>query len=171
MPAKLYMVFDVESVGLYGEGFAVGYLVVDAEGSVHETALYACSPSLAAGTREGHEWVRDNVPELTPTHTAPWLVRARFWKDWLHWQEKGALLVADCAYPVEAGFLRDCVNDDPVNRTWRGPYPLHDVATMMLGKGRDPVTTTDRLPDEMPLHNPLCDARQSARLWLAALKQ
>lgn len=28
----LYMVFDVESIGLHGEGFAVGYVVVDRNG-------------------------------------------------------------------------------------------------------------------------------------------
>jgi hypothetical protein len=49
-----------------------------------------------------------------------------------------------------------------------GPYPLHEIASFMTAAGMDPMATYARLPDELPKHHPLADARQSARLlWLA----
>ena len=34
---------------------------------------------------------------------------------------------------------------------------------------RDPMATNERMPDELPAHHPLMDARQSARLLVDAL--
>jgi hypothetical protein len=45
-----------------------------------------------------------------------------------------------------------------------GPYPLHDLASILLAHGRDPLAKNERLPEELPEHDPLNDARQSARL-------
>lgn len=42
------MVFDVESIGLHGEGFAVGYVVLQDCREV-ECGMFACDPSKAAG--------------------------------------------------------------------------------------------------------------------------
>jgi hypothetical protein len=39
----------------------------------------------------------------------------------------------------------------------------------MLLSGRDPLATYERLPNELPAHDPMADARQSARLWLECL--
>jgi hypothetical protein len=49
-----------------------------------------------------------------------------------------------------------------------------DIACQLypiLALGRDPLATNERLPDELPAHNPLCDARQSARLLIEALRE
>jgi hypothetical protein len=51
-----------------------------------------------------------------------------------------------------------------------GPYPLVDVASVRLAAGLDPLGAYDRTAGELPVHNPLADARQSARLLLEALK-
>jgi hypothetical protein len=96
------------------------------------------------------------------------MVRNGFWRTWLEWKSRGAVLVADCAWPVEARFLAACVDDNLDARTWDGPYPLHELASFMVAAGMDPMTTYDRLPDE-PQHDPLGDARQSARLLVMAL--
>ncbi len=80
-------------------------------------------------------------------------------------ESKGVFHVAvDAGYPVEALFLAACVADDFATRQWLAPYPLHEVQTA--------VTLTEykladeRRPNELPMHNPLADARQSARIWL-----
>lgn len=170
----LFMVFDVESIGLHGEGFAVGYVVIDRGGTVLEERTYACDPDTAAGLPKDRRWVDANVPRLAhpeashPTST-PTSVRAEFWYRWLYWKEIGAVLVADCCWPVEARFLAACVEDCRPQRDWEGPYPLHDLASVMLALGRDPTATHARLPNELPAHHPLHDARQSARLLLEAL--
>ncbi len=169
MSENLYMVFDVESIGLHGEGFAVGYVVIDAAGKELENARIVCAPDAAAGDDEGRIWVDDNCPSMLIDFIDPKGVRASFWGAWQRWKDQGAVLVADCAWPVEARFLIDCVEDDGVTREWQGPYPLHDVATARLMKGFDPLATVERLPNELPQHDPLADARQSARLWLEAL--
>jgi len=176
----LYMVFDVESVGLHGEGFAVGWVVVDDQGQELDAGYFACPIAEAWGTAADLAWVREHIPALPPTHQKLSALHTAFWERWLHWKTQGAVLVADCAWPVEARFLAACV-DDPAEeafyhshaidrtREGEGPYPLHDVATMLLAAGLDPLATVDRLPAELPQHDPLCDARQSARLWLEAL--
>jgi hypothetical protein len=166
----LYMVFDVESVGLQGEGFAVGWAVVDAAGHEIGADLLWTDPLSAHGSAEGQAWVALHCgPFDRPPSPSTMRVRSGFWRAWLYWKERGAVLVADCAWPVEARFLAACVDDVPADREWQGPYPLHEVATARLLAGFDPLATVDRLPSELPAHNPLADARQSARLWLEAL--
>ena len=170
MLPKLYMVFDVESIGLHGEGFAVAYVVIDGDGRTHDERVFACDPNIADGVSKDREWVAANVPALEETHGYPLGVRAAFWRQWMIWKERGAILVADCAWPVEARFLADCVDDKMSERKWEGPYPLHDLASIILATGGDPLATNERLPKELPAHHPLMDARQSARLLVQAMK-
>lgn len=176
MPTDLFMVFDVESVGLHGEGFAVGWVVVDRSGKEMAAATYECDSGKARGICDAdidpsRKWVAENVRtrgigvRAHPSH-----VRDEFWRAWLYANEHGATLWADCCWPVEARFLDACVEDDPETREWQGPYPLYDVATLRLAAGLDPLATVERLPSEMPQHDPLADARQSARLLIEALK-
>lgn len=169
----LFMVFDVESIGLHGQGFSFGYVVVDQTGSEIDSGYSCCEPDFAEGSDAGHEWVRANVPLPSTTflHGSPRVVRDEFWAAWLKWKARGAVLAADCAWPVEARFLADCVDDDPERRTSEGPYPLLDVATLRLAAGFDPLATVERLPAELPAHDPLADARQSARLVIEALRK
>lgn len=166
---RLFMVFDVESIGLHGEGFAVGYVVVNDKGERLEEAMFACDPGGCMGSDDGHAWVIANVPPLDVRNAGPRQVRDAFWDRWMLWKAKGATLVADCAWPVEARFLASAVRDDLDSREWQGPYPLHDLASVLLALGRDPLATNERLPDELPAHHPLHDARQSARLLVEAL--
>lgn len=163
----LFMVFDVESVGLHGKGFAVGWVVVDSTGTLHADGYAACPPSPTHGTAEGFTWINEHVV-VRYNHVEPKGVRQEFWRVWRFWAERGAVLVADCAWPVEARFLAACIDDDPSQREWVGPYPLHEVATARLLAGFDPLATVERFANELPQHHPLADARQSARLWLEA---
>lgn len=156
---------DIESIGLHGEGFAVGFVVVDAQGLEREAACFACPPEAAPGSAADRAWVADNVPGLAVTHTTPREVRAAFWQRWLHWSALGAKMVADCGWPVEARFLAACVDDHGAAAAWQGPYPLLDVSSLAAALGLDPRSAVERRPSEQPAHDPLADARLCARLW------
>lgn len=167
---KLFFVFDVESIGLHGEGFAVGYVVVDETGKELEAACFAAPVHKAQGTNESYTWVSKNIPPILVTHGTLKNMRDAFWYHWRRWSDKKAVMVADCSWPVEARFLLQCVDDDHVTREYLGPYPLHDLASILLAKGKDPTGKFDRLDSEKPEHDPLCDARQSARILIETLK-
>jgi hypothetical protein len=91
-------------------------------------------------------------------------------------------MVADCGWPVEARFLAACVDDArPVAtdgkttadsaREFEGPHPLHELSSVLLGAGAGSGIQFDRLPQELPEHDPLADARLSVRLLLDAVKR
>lgn len=165
-----FMVFDVESIGLHGDGFAVGWVVINRDGGRLDEGCISCDPSLCTGTDEGRKWVEKNVPYMEPSSPTPQHLRNSFWHEWRQWADRGAVLVADCAWPVEANFLSACVRLNHREREWQGPYPLHDLASVLLALGGDPLAVTGRQPDEMPAHHPLMDARQSARQLVACLR-
>jgi hypothetical protein len=170
LASERFLVFDVESIGLHGEGFAVGYVIL-VDGQEMDSGCWSCPRHRAHGDAEGRKWIEAHVPDLLLTHPNAQAVRSSFWHLWQEWQRTGALLVADCAWPVEARFLLACVDDSPETRTWQGPYPLHDLASIRLAAGLDPLASEPRREDELPLHNPLADARQSARLLVDALER
>jgi hypothetical protein len=177
-PSTHYFVFDVESIGLHGEGFAVAYVVVDSTGAELETALFSCPPAAAMGADTDRAWVAKNVPSLALTHSTPAQVRAAFWQAWLRWRTVKAgvdsiYMVADCAWPVEARFLNACVDDAGAAAHWLGPYPLLDVSTLtqVLTITSDSAPALLRSADAQPSHHPLADARHSARTWLALMER
>ena len=187
---SIYLVFDVESLGLYGKGFAYGFVVVDEVGNRLEQGIetYSSWIKRSASDLLPHKtWALDNVVPVLPPDTCDSLqvIRDRFWQLWMRWKQQGAYLVkasfgrnpsprkcrADCPFPVESTFLKDCVTDDLIIRQWDAPYPLLDVASIMHKAGMDPMEVYSREADELPQHNPLCDARQSARLFLEAMQK
>lgn len=174
---KYFFVFDVESIGLHGEGFAVAWVVIDAKTSerVDERAIL-CSPDSALGTGFDRQWIEDHViHHLEPLgkedrYPTPRDVRGQFWIAWLHWRERGAWMAADVCWPVEARFLFDCVHASGIRKS-AAPYPLIDIASARLAVGLDPISVCERLSDERPAHHPLADSRQSARLLIEALEK
>ncbi len=169
--SPVFLVFDVESIGLYGEGFAVGGGTYAANGRALEEFEFACPPEVALGISDDRKWVEANIPELEVTHKTPVGLRASFWQELVRAKKdhKNLFIAAECCFPVETRFLGACVQDDYHSRKSQAPYPLHDIATILLSAGMDPLATYARLPDETPIHNPLKDSRQSARLLSMAL--
>ncbi len=163
-----FFVFDVESIGLHGEAFAFGISVLDQEGVEHSSYLYACPPDLAAGSEEDRDWCRANIPEIQPNVKDPWNLRIEFLRLWFCWAKRGAVMAADCAWPVEARFLCDVFGAEPYLK-FSGPYPLIDIGSVLMAKGINPTASFTRLPSELPEHNPLADARQSGRVLLNLL--
>lgn len=157
------MVFDVESNGLHGEGFAVGWVVISDSGEIISKGYEA------APLENPDPWVAENVLPKLPAPTKPDAisVRGAFWEAWQKAKAMGATLWADCGWPVEANFLSACVADD-ASRLWDGPYPLHEIATVFELAGLDTTAKHERLEDEQE-HHPTGDAKQSARLLLKLL--
>lgn len=161
------MVLDIEAVGLHGEGFAFGYQVTVHDTPVAEHAAH-CSPRLAHGTPQDLKWVLDNVPaklERSHARASPREVRDDFWECWMREKNLGTLLMADVGWPVEANFLSACIADDQSNRHWHGPYPLLDLSSILWTRGINPLQTQPRQSGEHMVHDPLHDARQSARIF------
>lgn len=171
MAGRVFMVLDVESIGLHGEAFAFAYVVVDESGTELRSGYAACSPDAAVGTDEDRAWVTANVPNLTVTCGSPREVRDRFWAAWEQEKARGVTLVAEYGWPVEARFLAACIDDDPTTRRVEGPFPLHEVATAVLASGTESLAESERKPRELPKHHPVADARKSARVFTASLRR
>lgn len=164
------VIIDVEAVGLHGEGYAVSMLLTDWL-LEKEHVTFACEPDVAMGTVDDYTWVKENVtyPEDTIWFPNQRDVRAAFWEKWLSLRQKGYLMCADVAWPVESSFLSACVKDDRRGRKFQGPYPLVDLSTLfMLG---DLSKDQERLPEHMPEHNPLADCRHSLRQAREVIRQ
>jgi hypothetical protein len=157
-------IFDVESNGLHGEGFAVGWVLVQ-DGEILSEGFASCA------VENVDPWVKENVLPHLPAPTQPnnKSVRSIFWEQWLKAKDQGAIAWADCGFPVETNFLTDCVKDDP-SRMWQGPYPLHEISTVFEMAGWDSTAKYERLEGETA-HHPLGDSRQSARLLNLAMQQ
>lgn len=169
-PNTPFFVFDVESIGLHGEAFAVaGGVYIN--GAVQWEFGYACPLEEAEGADDDRDWVKANVPVIPVTHRTLELVCEAFWAQWIKAKHTypDILMAAECGWPVEAAFVARCIYQDFQNRKWSGPYPLHEIASFMLAAGMDPMATYDRTPSELPKHEPLADARQSARLLAQAI--
>lgn len=171
--AGSFFVFDVESIGLHGEAFAVAGLLIRRNGSVISEFAYHCYSRDAIGFSVNRKWVEENVK----TNNESVMVSKKglfevFWQEWLNAKSQhGAMMFVECGWPVEARFLASCVDAYAEEREWEGPYPMHEIATMMMAAGMDVHKTYDRLPNELPAHEPLADARLSARLLITALNK
>lgn len=152
-PAMTLMLFDVESVGLYGEAFAAAWLVHDAAGHEIDSFTLACHPNAARGDDAGRAWVAEHVmPGLTELNCdSPREVRDLFWTRYtaLRSSAPDLMLMADVPFPVETNFLTACIADDP-SRAVDAPYPLLDAASIRRWLG---------VPAPTYAHNPLEDCR------------
>jgi len=84
-----------------------------------------------------------------------------------------ALVIGHVVWPVEARFLADAHVAD----LFTGPYPLLDVAPLLLAADQDPTSIDSYLaahelpiPDGSP-HHPLYDARAAATAFRHLIKR
>lgn len=168
---KGFMVFDVESIGLHGDAFAVAWVMATADGTVIGEGAAHVPAGSVDGPEGSRKWVEDNVtlPSISLSCDTPRQMRDAFWDDWCRAKRLGFVLCAECCWPVETNFLSRCIADD-MAREWHGPYPMYDIAMIRFAAGFDPLATEDRLPAELPCHQPLADSRQSLRLMLEAMQ-
>lgn len=166
---------DAETIGLYGEPFAIGYTVTNLEGKELENGYLACPPLKAKGNHLNREWVQINVIPHLPvetTYDSPTALCEAIYQVWMRikGEYKEVLAIADCLYPVEASLFSKMMLINEQERQWTGPYPLHEVATALLIAG---INRNDYppLPEELPEHHPVHDARYSSRLFLIAMNK
>jgi hypothetical protein len=164
-PFDKFLMFDVESVGLHGQGFAVSW-VIAVQGEEVAHGEEGCPLIGAYGSSSDREWVKANVTYAVTQDNRKQVIRA-FGRVLRNYCERGYAIVTDCGWPVEANFLRDIV--DWTDNRDHLPYPLYDLSSVLAALGYDPVGTYARKENELPAHNPLNDARQSARVLLEAL--
>jgi len=74
-----FFVFDVESIGLYGEGFAVGWVVTDRALTIFDQGVISIAPEFAMGTKKDHQWIQDNVLCSLPSPTISIDYLETFW--------------------------------------------------------------------------------------------
>jgi hypothetical protein len=169
----IWFSLDAESVGLRGEVFAIGWSVVKDDGEEIDKGLVWSRPTDFMGSPGTLAWVTQNVMITLPEAAeVEHLFQARniAWNSWSIWQAKGARMVVDCGYPVETTLLDKWLDDVP-ERIGDMPYPLFDVSTLLYAVNMDPTGTFDRIEGEHPPHNPLHDARHSARIWCGGLSK
>ena len=161
--------FDVESMGLNGEAFALGISVWEDGKEIDSVCV---SRSIERYIENGQYALRDcstkdliwlcrNLPEdiLYPEHRNESL-GAEFEK--MREKYPNAIVLADCGYPVETNFLKVYGID---------VYPLIDLGSILLAKGKDSIGNCERKENELPKHNPLCDARQAARIFFELMEE
>lgn len=129
------------------------------------------------GTRSGYSYFAERGASPNVVADYPALCLAFF--DWLQDHKAGADVVVDCGHPVEGRFVADCLRfaeERTAGDGFKGPYPLHEVATACPGK-RQPEETQAAFVRRMGYvapsgaeHDPVYDAHLSGLCWLAATR-
>jgi hypothetical protein len=169
-----FLSIDVESNGLHGEAFAVGAVLINAEGKVLDEFLGRCPIK-----GEVDPWVIENV--LPPMEGVPEnykqakRMRTAFWEWYKQAKSQADYVLVDNGYPVEARFLLKCQDDDLDGRYWDHPFPLLDLASMLVQVGIKPLAiryklVAEQIDNQNQQHNPRFDAWVSALATLHALK-
>lgn len=164
-------VYDVESVGLRGDPWAVAAVWLHADGSTSPLAVGWTRPTLAMA----HEGDTDPGAALAfaapavaaleaAVHPGDCTTPARtLWDVWQAAKAAGVPLLCDCVWPVDTRAMLDA-HDLAMREgagVFDGPFPLLDV-TSIVGRTTGPIPA----PDGM--HDPRVDAAWSARRLYAA---
>lgn len=159
--------FDVESTSLFGAGFAVGVIVIDANGK----ELDKFELKSKEGESKSGSWVSEYVlPNLVdmPSCETDKELREEFYKFYKKHADHCDVW-SDCNFPVETNFLYHVVNDDISEREFSMPYPLKDLSTIL------PVDIDRNQYCDLKYffrkHNPYDDALASAFCLLKELKK
>ncbi len=164
---------DAEVDGLYGMAFAIAFTVREDGEEIYSWSGRSPDHEVSDG------WVRENVlPALdgmAVTHSSSIELEEAFWTEWMQHKE-GCTVIAHCGSPVESGLFRRCVERDVTNRQWDAPFPLHDVATLLLMKGENPLSVDSFMKKhgikpqfKGAAHHPMFDAVCAAQVWEALI--
>lgn len=170
----LLLSLDVESYGILGQPFSYGIVVSDLNTGKTVDEIYEFSqPSLEIARKSGRDqWVEDNVVSVAGESTLGFLsVEQAFllmdWEELLR-ADYNYIWCADHPHPVESLFISNVMKMrskygklENKSDLELSPYPLLDINSIRWSLGLS--TTFDRLSNELPVHHPLMDARQSLR--------
>lgn len=173
--ATKILCFDLETNGLHGQAFAIGAVVMDPMGKVHEE-FTARSP--VVGDMDG--WVRENVlpsiANMQQSHDSYQAMREAFWEWYLLAEPKSDYVLVKNGYPVEYRFLLDCQEASLKERYWQHPFPIIDLTSLLLPLGQLDEATKNKLQSRISkeynlrAHNPLDDAKATALIAFEALQ-
>ena len=156
---------DAETDGLYGEFISVGVCVTDAKGKILEEYYIGRDLEQMEITSD---WVKENVVPRLGEYKEFATQEDLLNEVWDIWQtNKDATVVGDVIFPVECRLFEETVKLNPEERTFAAPYPLVDVASMLLAKGIDPNISRSELlgTKESEQHNALTDVRWTSRIY------
>ncbi len=126
--------FDLETNGLHGQTFAIGAILMNASGKVLK--------EFSARTQidgEVDEWVQSNVmsaiADMVITHDSFEAMQEDFWQWYLASEKECDYVLVSHGYPVEYRFLLQCQEVDIEKRYWDHPFPLLDLASILLMTG------------------------------------
>lgn len=174
-PQTKLMCFDIETNGLHGEAFAVAGLVMRADGEVLEEFKARCP---VKGDLD--PWVEENVlpvlDDFPPTHKTAKALRNAFWQWYQQVEPQTDYVLVNNGYPVEYRFLTKCQEDDLEVRYWEHPFPILELASLLLPlgiktQGEKKDFASDLIGDRLAQsHNPYWDAWLTAAIAFKALK-
>ena len=162
--------FDAESDGLWGSVFAIAAIVYDENGKEEGRFLGRLPDKVVT-----NDWVKENVlPQLADvpiTHQDLGDLLADFAEFYLA-KKAEADVIVHMGVPVESNLLQEMYSRGLIG-DWDGPFPLIDLAGMLLQAGEDP-TSVDGYAEKFGLkvgdfgssHNPLYDSEVAARVFL-----
>lgn len=173
---------DCESNGLHGYIFAIGAVLIDTDdpGNTNERFTGYVDIRLF---RDVDSWVVQNVlPFIHDLDLYDTLLDLyeEFWS-WYCTHKPGAIVLVDFGFPVEARLFQYLINQDLPNRAFNGPFPLHELGTLLLAVGAPPDDTNrrewyvdlkefDGMPAILKQHNPLDDAIAASWCAVKALR-
>lgn len=155
--------FDLESNGLHGEVFAVGAVVMSADGAITNEFSGRCEI-----TEQTDEWVAANVlPALRGmpmSHASYQELREAFWAWYLEAEPKADYVLVSNGYPVEYRFLLKCQEENLDERYWQHPFPILDLTSLLIGAGQNPIDKNQLVTKlaaryKLSRHHPLHDAK------------
>lgn len=167
--------FDLEANGLHGQAFAVGAVVMDAQGQIHDEFAARCRL-----TSKVDPWVKENVlpalADMPITHKTYEDMREDFWAWYLDAEPQADYVLVSNGYPVEYRFLIDCQDADLGERYWQHPYPILDLASLLIQVGNKSESKSQWLGDikragSYIQHHPLHDAKIAALMAFEAFRQ
>ena len=128
--------FDLEANNLHGQPFAIGAVVIDGHGKVHDSFTARC-PILG----DVDPWVVANVipviQDMQQSHGSYEDMREAFWRWYLQAEAASDYVLVSNGYPVEYRFLIDCQDADLEQRYWQHPFPVLDLTSILIAKGHD----------------------------------
>ena len=171
-----YFCIDVESVGLYGNPFAVAYVIYNNDGFIMDKHLEYCPIDTNNCLESDLKWIKENVlphfKDVNYTCDNVSELCNNFWNRWIDANKRYEIVVmiGDVIYPVETNFISRCIQFDLKNRQFSGPYPFCDISSVenciSPQRFKELKEYESNLLKHYPEHNPMNDAERCGLKWL-----
>lgn len=157
-------IIDAEADGLYGALLTVAVVVTDCDGKEIDR-FYGGLPQHIKAVKD--PWVKEHVLSVLGDYqvfeSEEALLQA-VWQLWLTYHQT-AICYADVPFPVETALFHKMVSQFSHNSMIESPFPMIDIASLLLANGLAPDTPRQDLVDceqlEGALHNALFDVQLS----------